>query len=118
MNVGVEATNQISGAVCVEETDILVNERVVKVIAEITGDTLAQNVKDCCADTNTDSGDLSKGKRILDLSQPQLTNKKQETYNYNDYHVPARFSDSLKVLLVEHIDAKSNPLGYSQVTQI
>ena len=59
-NVRVEATNQITCALGIEESDVFFNEAIVEVTAKVPRDPLTQNVVDGGSHTHTDSRELIK----------------------------------------------------------
>ena len=66
-NVRVEATNQITCALGIEESDVFFNEAIVEVTAKVPRDPLTQNVVDGGSHTHTDSRELIKKARLVSI---------------------------------------------------
>lgn len=63
-NVRVEATNQITCALGIEESDVFFNEAIVEVTAKVPRDPLTQNVVDGGSHTHTDSRENDENEHV------------------------------------------------------
>ena len=73
MNVRVKATNKVTSAVPVEKPDVFMYKGVVKVFAEVAGNTFAEYIEDCRAYHDTNRSYLKM--QIINFSH-KLKNKK------------------------------------------